>query len=167
MIKKIGTMARYGGPVLVDRIITDSVTMGVGYSVKSASGFAALTTAGDAVLGHVVNIVASNGLAPALDGTFLGNLGSTYAVAADNESDAQVRVVVDVDKNSIYEAELDAAPGTTTNSDLADFRFDVADKDTLDESTVTASSAQYHSHGVGRYDTTKVDVSIYESQLFG
>lgn len=167
MIHKIGSLGRFGGPVLVDRIIANSAAMGVGYSVKTASGFAALNTAGVAVLGHVVNVVASNGLSPAMDGTFLGNLGSVYTVASDNQTVAKVRVVVDVDKYSLYSAELDATAGTTTGSNLAGYRMDLADKDTLDESTAVATTAQYNSHGLDISNTAQVVVNIFESEVFG
>ena len=167
MIHKIGTLGQYGGPILVDRIVANSVTMGVGYSVKTASGFAALGTAGAMVLGHVVNIAGDNGLAPALDGTFLGNLGSTFAAASDNQTVAKVRVIVDVSQNSLYSAEVDAAIGTTTGSNLAGYRMDLADKDTLDESTAVATTAQYYSHGVDRNNTAQAIVNIHESEIFG
>lgn len=165
MIQKIGSMGRFGGPMLVDRIVANSVTVAIGDSVKTAGGFGALTTGGDAVLGHVVSIVADNGLAPALDGTFLGNAGSTFTTASDNQTVAQVRFVADVAQDSLYSAEMDADLGTTSGSANAGLSFDVADEDTLDESTASTGN-QYYSHGVDRNNTANLVVNIRESEVF-
>lgn len=167
MFKKIGSIADFNGPVLVDRILTNSITVAVMDSVKTASGFAALGTTGARVLGHVESIVGADGLTPVKDGTYLGNFASTYAVASNNQTVAQVRARVDVSQNSFYSAELDAAVGTTTGSNLAGKTFDIVDEDTLDESTVLETTAQYYSHGLDRNNTAQVVVNILESEVFG
>lgn len=167
MIQKIGTLGCCDGPILVDRIITNSVVVAVGDSVKTASGFVALGTTGARVLGHVTAIVGADGLTPIKDGTYLGNPGEAYTAASNNQTVAQVRVVVDIDRTSLYSAELDAAIGTTTGSGLAGKTFDIVDKDTLDESTVAETTAQYYSHGVDRNNTAQVVVNILESEVFG
>lgn len=167
MIQKIGTLGQAGGPLLVDRILTNSITVAVGDSVKTASGFAALGTAGARVLGHVESLVGADGLTPVKDGTYLGNIGEAYAVASNNQTVAQVRARVDIDTCSVYKAELDAAAGTTTGSNLAGKNFDLVDEDTLDESTVAETTAQYYSHGLNSVDTAKVNVNILESEVFG
>lgn len=167
MIQKIGSLGRFGGPLLVDRIITNSVVVAVSDSVKTASGFAALGTAGARVLGHVVSIEGADGLTPIKDGTYLGNPGETYTAASNNQTVAMVRVRVDVDASSLYTAELDATVGTTTGSNLAGKNFDLVDEDTLDESSVVESTAQYYSHGLDRNNTAQVVVNILESEVFG
>lgn len=167
MFKKIGSLADFNGPVLVDRILTNSITVAVMDSVKTASGFAALGTAGARVLGHVESLVGADGLTPVKDGSYLGNFASTYAVASNNQTVAQVRARVDVSFNSLYSAELDAAAGTTTGSNLAGKTFDLVDEDTLDESTVLESTAQYYSHGLDRNNTAQVVVNVLESEVFG
>lgn len=167
MFQKIGSLGRFGGPVLVDRVITNSVVCAIGDSVRTASGFAALGTAGTAVLGHVVAIVGQDGLNPKDDATFNGNLGTAFTAASDNQTVAQVKAVVDIAQDALYIAELDAAAGTTTGSNLAGYKLDLVDKDTLDESTATASTAQYYSHGLDRVQTTKAVVNILESEVFG
>lgn len=170
MIQKIGTLGNAGGPLLIDRILTNSVVAAVGYSVKTASGFAALSTAGARVLGHVESLIGDDGLSPVVDGTYLGNIGEAYTAASDNQTVAQVRVRVDIDQRSLYSAELDAAVGTTTTaggSGVAGKNFDLVDKDTLDESTVAETSAQYYSHGIDRNNTAQVVVNILESEVFG
>ena len=167
MIHKIGTLGRFGGPILVDRILTNSITVAISDSVKTASGFAALGTAGARVLGHVESLIGRDGLTPVKDGTLLQNPGATYAVASDNQTVAQVSARVDVDQFALYSAELDAAAGTTTGSDLAGKNFDLVDEDTLDESSVVETTAQYYSHGLDRNDTDQVMVNILESEVFG
>jgi hypothetical protein len=152
---------------LVDRIITNSVVVAVSDSVKTASGFAALGTAGARVLGHVVSIEGADGLTPIKDGTYRGNPGEAYTAASDNQTVAKVRVRVDVDTASLYSAELDATVGTTSGSELAGKNFDLTDEDTLDESTVVETTAQYYSHGLDRNNTAQVVVNILESEVFG
>lgn len=167
MIQKIGTLGQAGGPLLVDRIITNSVSIAVGDSVRTVSGFLALGTTGTRVLGLVESLVGQDGLSPLKDGTYLGNIGEVYAASASNQTVAMVRARVDIDQNSLYSAELDAAIGTTTGSGFAGRTFDLADEDTLDESTVAETTQQYYSHGTDRNLTTQVVVNILESEVFG
>ena len=180
MITKIGTLGRSGGPILVDRVIKNSVTVAIGDSVKTLAGFAALGTTGARVLGHVESFIGEDGLTPTKDGTLLQNLGQTFVAASDNQTVAEVRVRVDVDVMSQYSAELDAAAGSTTGSDLAGKYFNLADEDTLDESTVTedrltlsegapntAAFMQYYSQGLDRNNTAQVVVNIVNSEVFG
>lgn len=167
MFKKIGSIAGYNAPLLVDRVLTNSITVAVMDSVKTASGFAALGTTGARVLGHVESIIGQDGLTPVKDGTYLGNFASTYAVAANNQTVAQVRARIDVSQSSLYSAELDAAAGTTTGSNLAGKTFDIVDEDSLDESSVLETTGQYYSHGLDRNLTTQVVVNVLESEVFG
>ncbi len=180
MIQKVGTLGRFGGPILVDRIITNSVTVAISDAVKTTGGFAALATAGARVLGHVESFIGKDGLTPTKDGTLLQNAGQSFAAASDNQTSAKVRVRVDVDVNSLYSAELDAAAGTTSGSDDAGKYFNLVDANTLDESTVTetfmtltegtpntASFMQYYSHGLDQNNTAQVVVNIAQSEIFG
>lgn len=167
MIHKIGSLGRFGGPLLVDRIITNSVTVAIADSVRTASGFLALGTTGSRVLGHVESFIGQDGLTPTKDGTLLQNLGATFTAASNNQTVAQVRARVDVDQLGLYSAELDAAIGTTTGSGFAGRTFDLVDEDTLDESTVAETTQQYYSHGIDRNNTAQVVVNIYESEVFG
>jgi hypothetical protein len=167
MIRKIGTLGRFGGPILVDRIITNSVVVAISDAVNTTGGFAALGTAGARVLGHVESFIGSDGLTPVKDGTLLQNAGQTYTAASNNETVDKVRVRVDVDTSSLYSAELDVAVGTTAGSDEAGKTFDLVDANTLDESTVAETSAQYYSHGLDQTNTAQVVVNILESEVFG
>ena len=165
-IKKIGTLDSHGAPVLLNRIITNSVVTTVGDSVKVASGFMALGTAGALVFGHVDGISADEGLGKTDNGAS-GDFTGTFTAASDNQTVAKVRAIADVSKMSLYDAEVDAALGTTTGSDLAQYTMDLVDEDTLDESTAVATTGQYMSQGVNPLDTDQVIVNIFESQVFG
>jgi hypothetical protein len=135
-----------------------------------ASGFVALGTTGTLVAGHVVAITAnkgvgleSTGVAGAESGSFVG----TFLTASDNQTVGKVKADVDVSKMSLYAAEVDVAIGTTTGSDLLGYKMDLADEDTLDESTAVTTTAQYSNWGVDALDTTKAFVNIYESVVSG
>ena len=170
MIRKVGSLGRFRGPVLVDRIVTNSVTVAISDAVSTTSCFAALGTAGNPVLGHVVAIQGKDGLSVVKDGTFLNNPGNTHTVDSDNQTVDKTKVIVDISQDSLYTAELDAAAGTTTGSDLSGYNLDLADEDTLDESTAAQTTAQYYSHGLDvNYGngSTQVLVNILESEVFG
>lgn len=170
MIRKVGSLGRFGGPILVDRIVTNSVTVAISDAVSTTSGFAALGTTGNPVLGHVVGIQGRDGLSIVKDGTFLNNPGDAHTVASNNQTVAKTKVIVDISQDAVYTAELDAAAGTTTGSNLAGFNMDLADEESLDESTAAETTAQYYSHGLDPNfgnGTTQVLVNILESEVFG
>jgi len=169
-ILAIGTLFPGGAPVLRSNILANSITVTESDSVKLASGFVALGTTGALVLGHVVSIstkdivgVGSTGAAGAALGSFVG----TFTTASDNQTVGKVKANVDISKFSLYSAEEDAAIGTTTGSNLAGYYQDLADEDTLDESTASASTGQYFGWGVNPADVTKAVVNINESVVFG
>lgn len=180
MIQKTGSLGSNVGPLLVDRVITNSVTVAVGDSVKTVVGFLALGTAAARVLGHVESLTGKDGLTPVKDGTYLGNIGEAYTASASNQTVAMVSARVDIDTQSLYSAELSAAAGTTTGSNLAGKYFNLTDKDTINEASVTetrmtltegtpntAAFMQYYSHGLDRNFTTQVLVNIVYSEVFG
>lgn len=164
---KNGTLGEKGGPLLVERVITNSVTVAIGDAVVTTSGFAALATTGAKLLGFVESVNSADGLNPKKDGTFLANPDSSFAAASDNQTVAMVSVRADVSKRSLYLAAGDAAYGTTTGSNLAGKTFDLADEDQVDESTVNTTSQQVYSHGLDRLKTTLAVVNIFESEVFG
>lgn len=167
MILKVGTLGRFGGPILVDRILTNSITVAIADSVKTTAGFAALGTAGARVLGHVESLIGQDGLTPVKDGTFRGNPSETFAVSATNQTVAKVRARIDVDYMALYSADMSAALGTTAGSNLAGKTFDLTSEDTLNEASVLETTAQYYSHGVDANDSTNLIVNILESEIFG
>lgn len=169
MFTTTGSLESFGAPVLRREVITNSVVSTLGDSVKVASGFIALSTAGDAVFGHLQGHaddsqvgLSSTGVA----GAELGSYTNTYTVASNNQTVAQVTAVCDISKKTLYSADADAALGTTTGSDLPMYHLDLADEDTLDESTAATTTAQYLTWGVDPSDSGNVIVSIFESQIF-
>ena len=174
MFKKIGSLGRFGGPVLVDRVITNSVAVKVGDAVKTSAGFAALAAATDAVLGHVESVFTGVGFSPLTDGTggaalgsFKGNIGDSYTAASDNQTVDKVSVRVDISTDSIYSVGADAALETTPGSSLAGKRFSLADETEMDESTVAATGLEYYSHGEDRNEADNLIVNIISSEVFG
>lgn len=160
----------FGAPIKQARILANSITVTELDSLKLSSGFLALGTTGASVFGHVTAIrtdkgvgVGTTGAAGAEFGSFVG----TFATASDNQTVAKVRAECDISKMSLYSAEEDAAIGTTTGSNLAGYTQDIADEDTLDESTAATTTGQYMGHGVDPDDSTKAIVNIFESAVFG
>ena len=163
-----GTLVAHGAPVLRREIITDDVVSTIGDSVKVASGFIALGTAGATVFGHI------NGHADAeqvgltttgVAGAELGSYINTYTAAATNETVAKITAVCDISKQTLYSADADAALGTTTGSDLSMYHMDLVSEDELDESTAATTAAQYLTWGVDPNDSGNAIVSIFESQV--
>lgn len=152
--------------ILVSRIVTDATTVSVGKAVLVTSGFATpLLAASTEVFGIVVAIVNEDGTPVLTDGTSgaaIGSFTDTYLTAATNETVEKVKVKVNISKETIYAADLDAAAGTTPGSDFADINFDVIDDATIDESDIIGS--QFHSHGID--SDGKALVSIYTSQVY-
>lgn len=165
-----GTLSTNAAPVLRSQIITNSVVVTEFDSVKLASGFIALGTTGALVFGHVVGVVTKEGVGletSGATGAQTGSFAGTYTAASDNQTVAKVKVQCDISKYSLYSAEEDAAIGTTTGSNLAGYTQDLADEDTLDESTAAATTGQYMGWGVDPLNTAQAIVNIYESQVFG
>ena len=171
-----GSLLPHGAPVLRRAIVANSVTTTENDSLKLASGFAALGTAGALVFGHSVSIstkagvgLLSTGAAGAATGSYVG----TYTTASDNQTVAMVKADCDISKFSLYSAAENATIGTTTGSNLAGYAQDLTDSRTLAESTATAvtsaatTNGQYFGWGVDSQNTANALVNIYESQVFG
>lgn len=168
--QRIGTLAPWGAPVILSNIVANSITLTVQDSVKAASGFIALGTAGALVWGHAVSIGTDKGVGLNTSGAAGAEIGSfvnAFTTASNNQTVAKVRANCDVSKHTLYSAELNAAIGITTGSNLIGYRMDLADEDTLDESSATTSTAQYATFGVDPYNSAQAVVAIYESQVFG
>lgn len=165
----IGSLVPYGGPVLRKDILANSITATVMDSVKYASGFVALGTAGASVLGHINGIVTQYGVGLNTSGAAGAGIGSfmgAFTTASDNQTVAKVSAEVDVSQFTIYSAELSAAAGTTTGSNLPGYRMDLTDEDTLNEGSATTSTAQYATLGLDPANTAQAAVYIFESQIF-
>lgn len=169
MFTVIGSLESFGAPVLRREVITNSVVSTVGDSVKVASGFIALGTAGAAVFGHLAAHADAEQVGMTTTGATGAELGSyvgTFTAASNNQTVSQVTAVCDISKKTLYSAELDAAIGSTTGSNLPMYHLDLTDEDTLDESTAATSAAQYLTWGVDPSNSAQAVVSIFESQVF-
>lgn len=165
-----GSLVPYGGPVLRSEIVTNSVVATVHDSVKFASGFVALGTAGVVVLGHITGLGTSGNIGHSttgVAGAALGSFVGTFTHTSDNQTVAKDVAEIDISMATLYTAEVDATIGSTTGSDLAGYRMDLIDEDTLDESTAATSTAQYNTWGLDPGDSTQAIVNIYESSVFG
>lgn len=67
----------------------------------------------------------------------------------------------------MYSAEVSAAIGTTTGSNLLGYKMDLTDEDTLDESSAITATAQYNTWGVDPGNSAQAVVNVYESLVFG
>lgn len=152
--------------VLKKVTLKNSGTFTVGDVMKYASGFQDLVGAGNSVYGIIVDIVDFNGLPPRTNGAG-GNFTDTYTTASDNQTVDKISALVDTSTDSVWRVTMDDTLGTTTGSNLeGGYNADVvAASDQLDESTTTASSAQFAI--VGQYPggaTNEVLCKILESQ---
>lgn len=162
--------SRSAAPIKRVYTLGNSITVTELDSLKLSSGFAVLGTAGASVLGHVTAIrtlkgvgVETTGAAGAETGSFAG----TFTTASDNQTVAKVSAEVDISKETLYSAEVDATIGSTTGSNLPGYFMDLIDEDTLDESDAATTAGQYATHGVDPDDSTKALVTIFESVVFG
>jgi hypothetical protein len=168
--KAIGSLDPHGSVVLRREILANTITVTELDSVKAASGFIALGTAGALVFGHVVGISTRQGVGmntTGVAGAEMGSFVNTFATASDNQTVAKVKAEMDISRHTMYSAETSAAIGTTTGSNLIGYRMDLTDEDTLDESTAATTTAQYATWGVDPSNSANAVVTIYESQVFG
>lgn len=164
--KKIGSLDSHGSQILRKGIVTNSVKVTIGDTVQATSGFIALGTAGALVLGHINGIITDNGVGVTSDGIG-GDYTNAYTVASDNQTVAQVAVLLDISKNSLYSVTPDSTVGTTTGSNLLGYHTDIVSASATDESSAITATAQYAIHGVDPMETGNQVVNIYESQVFG
>lgn len=157
-------------------VIENSATVARGGWVRIDGGAASPAGAGERLLGVVHDIVTKDGVPlgqhqdTEIDGTYTENTGSTadtYAADSDNETDAKVKVQVNIDREAIYANTPDSSIGTTTGSDEAGNYTDLADDTQVDEDTVDTSASgngQLNIHGVDPIDSGKGLYSVAEYQ---
>ena len=154
-----------GTRVYQERTLADSTAFTIGDAVRlNASGVLELAGAGNTVYGIIAAFIKADG-SPVTDNGAGGDYTNTYTTGASNT----VQASVDTSYDSKYSVTADATLGTTTGSDLAGYNMDVlAASDQLDESTATANTAQFFSHGQDpdpKAATNSVIVTIQESQI--
>ena len=161
----------HGAPILRREILANSITVTAGDMILfDTDGFAALGTAGAALLGVVENIGTDEGVGlntTGVAGAAMGSFVGTFLTASDNETVGKVRAELDISQYSLWQAEADAALATTSGSDQAGVYFDIVDEDSIDESSVVDTTAQVHSWGPHALDTTNdIEMNIFESSVF-
>ena len=165
-----GSLLPFGAPVLLSKVITNSTTLSEGDSIKLTSGFVVAGTAAALVYGHVNSFVDGKDLGLNTDGTTGATLGSfrgTYTSASNNQTVGKVKAIIDISKHTLYSADMSAALGTTTGSNIEGNKFDITDKDTLNEGSISAATKQYNSFGVDVENSNNLVVNIYQSAVFG
>lgn len=165
-----GSLNPHGAPINVRRVLANSITVTEGDSIKIDSNFADLGEATTGVFGHASGISTDRGVGVTTDGSAGADFGSyqgSFTTASDNQTDAKVKVEVDISKQTLYSADISAALGTTVGSDSLNAYFDLADEETLDESSYSAAGAQYNMHQTDPADADRIIVNIFESSVFG
>lgn len=168
---KRNLMGRANG-IRFDVIIANSATITLGDMVNAASGFAALAGAGGRILGCVVGFRDANGLDlndshASYDGTWTEST-KTYVATSDNQTDKQIRAILDIDPFSVYSAQPDQAIGTTTGSNLLGYYTDLpAASDQPDQDTAATTTAQLFIWGTDPENTARGLYSIAEHQIWG
>lgn len=168
--RQVGSQLPFGAPVLRSEILANSVTFTELDSVKAASGFIALGTAGATVFGHIHGIATNKGVGLNTSGAAGAEMGSfvgTFLTASDNQTVAKNRGVIDVSKFSQYAEITSGTLGATTGSNLLGYHLDLTDEDTIDETSAITGTAQYFNWGVNPANSLEIIVSIYESQVYG
>jgi hypothetical protein len=165
----VGTLRTYGAPVLRREILANSITVTVDDSVKTASGFVALGTAGAIVFGHVVAIGTDKGVGlntTGVAGAAMGSFVNTYLTASDNQTVGKVRAEVDVSIETMRSETTSGTLGATTGSNLLGYYLDLTDEDTLDETSATTGTAQYYNWGVSPVSSSLIITTVHESAVF-
>lgn len=132
-------------------VIANSVVLVRGDAVKSATGVitnSSVTTA--AIAGIVESVVDANGIPVTPDSGTL----DTWTVASDNQTVAKKYAIIDESPFTIYSFKIDAAPGTTTGSNLRNYYCDFTDSSQLSESGVATTAKVIRLLGVDPDATT-------------
>ena len=157
-------------------LILNSATVFKGGVVKLvAGGVDGADAVSDPIYGICKGFVVNGGSTPIdnalssqYDGTYTA--GTSYAAAADNQTDKKVKALVEpILPGDTIRAEADAALGTTTGSNLIGYYVDVltTDERKLDESNTHGTNQLQFlivgQPGKGNY----VDVKLVENQMNG
>lgn len=152
-------------PVLVRVIIDNSDVIQLGDAVKVYNaGNAEVAATGNPLAGFVHAVVDKNGLQPAPD----SGTTDTWTVEADNETDKELAVLIDLSLDSIYSGDVDGTIGTTGTSNKMGCSLDLTDENSIAETSATRIiSAQLYGWGTDPDDSGNLLVSIKESERTG
>ena len=165
---------------LVNVVLDNSLTTGIGYPCDFRTGVVTVAAAGSAVGGIIVDILDKQG--NTVFGSTLRELGVSalttdnpasgiiFTGAANTTTDLIV-AVIDTSKEVIYSASITGTMNTTATSSTAGGWVDgVATTGlTIDETTHTrtiTTGGQYKTWGVDPQDSTRMLVSINESEVW-
>ncbi len=159
----------------VTHTLANSETFAVGDVIETfTNGFGANPAAAVPVLGVVISL--SDGVLPEVKGTHTAGATNTsdlqtVTTAADNETTGKFKAQVNVSETAVYSATVSGTLGTTNDSDLRGGRVDIDSANTsfgqVLETTFTrsfATAANFYSHGVDPSDSTKLLLSIAQSE---
>jgi len=165
-------------PAAENIVILNSATVQVGDAMKlSAGGVEPADAAADRPYGLCVGInldgipLSQLTSGSDYDGTYTeatGGVGDIYAAASDNQTDKLIVASVVPIPGLWIEADLDAARGTTTGSDVVGYYMDIltTDSSQLDESTASTSTGGYLIVKNHPTDANKSIVTAVEPQIF-
>lgn len=162
MFTYVKSLTGVGAPPLTRVIIDNSDTVQIGDLVKTYNaGNAEVATAARPLAGFVNTITTSGGLSASYDtGT-----ADTFTAASDNETVAQVAVLIDMSIDSIYSGAVDGTIGTTNASGKIGASFDITDENSIAESTALRNAqGQLYGWGTDPNNSARILVSIMESE---
>ncbi len=148
-------------PTTLSYIINNSETISVGDAVQlDTNGHVIVGTAGEEVLGIVVGVHDTNGIAVDPD----SGTTDTYTVESDNETDKKWEAKVIVSKWALFSND---SSGTLAVTNLMQF-FDLTSESQIDQSSASDTAGQFQLVGLdpdGDADASKGLFKIAESQL--
>ena len=166
---------RYSEDAIERIVIIDDATITVGDVVKLVEkGVEPADAVTDRIYGVVVGIGSQAGIPISqltsgtdYDGTWTEST-KTYVAANDNDTDKLIAAYVVPAEGQIFEADIDAARGTNTGSDVVGYYLSVLTSDStqLDESTATGTSEQFVIVKNHETSTTKTYVKVVEHQCY-
>ena len=143
----------------------NSEVLQIGDAVTSdANGNIILATAGSVILGILIG-VGKNGIAAEPDANTL----DIFTMASDNETVAKEYAIIDISWWTLWSASQNGTAGTTANSNKRGAVIDLTNENQLNETSATRTrtgGGQFTTWGADPTDTTRLIVSINESEIF-
>lgn len=164
-------------PMIRTVIMDQDEALRIGDSVKWLNGNLEAVNA-NAAAGIVIDIVDKNGASIWGSTAIIGSATltnkstpnlSVVTVAGDNETIDQIAAKIDISPFTIYSADISGIMNTTLSSNKPGGWVDGSDQRTIDETTHTrtiGNGGVFQNHGVDPDDSTRMLVSIHESEIF-
>jgi len=168
---------------LVSVLLFNSITVAVGDAVETFTNGSATNGGAAAPLKGIVHAIvdAENTVKPSLPEVKGSNTAGSQnpsntesvTTAADNTTTQKFWALVDTSRDSVYSAEVNGTIDTTANSGDLGARIDIDSANTdfgrVLETTATrtvATTANFYSHGVDPEDSTRLVVSLAQSEEY-